>query len=266
MTVNTDQENLIYNVQYIYDKYKEVQSEIIAYIEVYDHDLPDVIVNEIVELFQIVAVYETSTDTEKINFQPLLREGSLKITQALHKYAICLLIKKIEEHKKLFKKFYYKGVWINEYKYKEVEIVSENFAEFAQNREKEIIHTFSDRLKRIYQKVFWKTLKELKLKAKLLYLIEFARNCIVPSFGFFSKNPLVQIDSVQIEFEEVELSDIYEDTKALLKLYEDIAPKVISSGAKKTLGFSVFSVVTGWIIPILLIIPVIKKLVEMFLG
>ena len=74
MTVNTDQENLIYNVQYIYDKYKEVQSEIIAYIEVYDHDLPDVIVNEIVELFQIVAVYETSTDTEKINFQPLLRE------------------------------------------------------------------------------------------------------------------------------------------------------------------------------------------------
>lgn len=254
MPSNTILSQQIYDTKYIYDKYKETLSELIAYIEVYEHDLPTEVMAQIAELFQSVAVYENRINsTEDGDLSNLLLESNLKITQSLYKHAICLFIKKIEEYKRMFKRFQYKGVMLN----------GKNFAEVVKRKEKEIIKSFSEKLKKCYKKDFLTTLRSLSVRECVSYLAGYIKVSVVPSFFSLKKEPFLPINSTILEgIEEVDLANIFIYTKELLELYESILPKVISNGAKQSFKMSMFVAILGWVIPIVGVIPIIIEIIK----
>lgn len=112
------------NTHYIYEKYKAEISELIAYIEVYEHDLPAEIMARMAELFQTIALCETGNDFESNDtLQQLLEDTFHKINRCLNKHTIYVILQKIKQYKIIFKKYNYKGVYIGEeqkfYKYAE---------------------------------------------------------------------------------------------------------------------------------------------------
>lgn len=255
MSFNTPIPNLqLCNTDFIYNQYKNTISELIAYIEVYEHDLPEEIMAEIAELFQMVACLETETqDMLENDMMSALYNTSVKVTQSLYKHAICLFVKKIHEYKKLFKKFQYKGVMID----------NENFVYIAQKEEKEIVKSFSEKLKLLYKGKMGAALGSLTFIQRLKYLFGYLKIAIRPSFGMFRHEPYLPKKILIIDkLEEENLADVYKRTKELLKMYEKAFPKVISNGANRTLGQSIFLAVTGWIIPIVLLIPMLIKLFD----
>lgn len=255
MSFNTSLSNLkLCNTDIIYNQYKHTISELIAYIEVYEHDLPGEIMAEIAELFQMVACWETETqDMQENDIMSALYNTSVKVTQSLYKHAICLFIKKIHEYKKLFKKFRYKGVMID----------NENFVYIVQKEERSIVKSFSEKLKLLYRGKMGAALASLTFIQKLKYLFGYLKIVIRPSFGMFKHEPYLPKKILIIDnLEEENLADVYIRTKELLEMYEKVFPKVISNGANRTLGQSIFLAITGWIIPIVLLIPMLIKLFE----
>ena len=85
----------------------------------------------------------------------------------------------------------------------------------------------------------------------------------MPSFLTLKREPYLPINDMIIAcMDDVALKGVYEQTKDLLKKYEEISPDVISNGAKQSLKMSVFAAFSGWIIPLLLGIPVMIKLIN----
>lgn len=237
------------NTDLIYNQYKDTISELIAYIEVYEHDLPEDVMAEIAELFQMIAFYET--DIQESDVRNALYITSVKVTQSLYIHAICLFINKIQEYKKVFKKFKYKGVMLDKI----------NFINVAKSEEQKIVKSFSAKLKLFYKGKIRATLKCLKFRQKLKYLFGYFKVSVIPSLKVFKHEPYIPKNILAVDnLEEENLREVYNETKDLLQKYEKIFPEVISNGANKTLGMSIFLAVTSWIIPIVLLIPMFIKL------
>lgn len=243
------------NTEYIYDTYKKCIAHIIAYIEVYEHDLPGKIMTQIAELFQMLAIYETSPQNPpNSDIAKTLFKVNLKVTQSLHKHAICLFINKIQQYKKNFRRFNYKGAMLDE----------QNFAETANRKEKEIAQSFTDKLAKCYSDKFITTLVSLPLKEKLLYLAGYVKFKIfrISSFSILKSEPYLPIDNLINDcMDDINFVDTYEETRQLLELYEKARPKVISSKARQSFGMSVFIAVCSWIIPIILVLPFMIRVI-----
>ncbi len=240
------------NTDLIYNQYKDTISELIAYIEVYEHDLPEDVMAEIAELFQMIAFYETDIQNmQESDVRNALYSTSVKVTQSLYIHAICLFINRIQEYQKVFKKFKYKGVMLDNI----------NFINVAKSEEQKIVKSFSAKLKLFYKGKVRATLKCLKLGQQLKYLFGYFKVSVIPSLKVFKHEPYIPKNILVVDnLEEENLEEVYNATKELLQKYEKIFPEVISNGANKTLGMSIFLAGTSWIIPIVLLIPMLIKL------
>ena len=240
------------NIKLAYDLYKKTISEVIANIEVYEHDLPERVMGEIAEFFQVIAAYETELDlTPKAELLELMHATHFWITQALYKHAICLFIGKIHDYKKLFQKFEYKGVVIDEV----------NFYLTAKEKEKEISKQFIKELKTCYGHMIPIWHLEWKWKDNFLYQEGWLRVMFGRGFRALKREPYIPINELPtgICFEE-----IYSKAKALLKEFEAVCPEVINNGRSQTLIAKLASAVVAWIIPIAVSIPVVKQLIDWF--
>jgi len=236
------------NLAYI--AYKKTISQLIAYVEVYEHDLPSDIMAQTAELFQNIALYELDVDK---NTEKSLEQTTLIITQSLYKHSISLFIKKIREYKKTFKRFKYKGVSVD----------GRKFCEMAKESESDICKEFSLKLRKYYKGNTLGTLKDLTAKQKLLYLSSKIALLFPSRFVFFKKEPFLPEDRFIIveENEDLSLESLYSKTKELLEKYQEVFPSVVGNGTNQTLIMSVFLAISSWIIPALLSIPVIERII-----
>lgn len=249
MSYNTPLSNLDNcNTDYIYSQYKETISELIAYIEVYEHDLPEDVMVEVAELFQMIAFYETDNKGDEVG--RALCDTGVKVMQSLYIHVICLFMSKIQEYKKVFKKFKYKGVMQD----------GTNFIAIVASEEGKIVKSFSTKLKLLYKGKVRISLRELNFMQQLKYLSGYFRMMVLPSLKTFVHEPYIPQNILIVDnLEEEDLEEVYIATKGLLCKYESIFPAVISNGAERSLGMSIFLAVTSWIIPIGLLIPVLMK-------
>lgn len=235
----------------VYKQYKNIISDIIAYIEVYEHDLPGDMMAVIAELFQMLAFYETeSQDIQENDKSEALYDTLIEAQQSLCLHAICLLIKKIEEYKKVFRKYKYKGIMEG----------SENFAKIVKREEKRLSKIFKNRLNFLYKGKLKTGLKGLSIKEKAKFLFGYLLIQLRPSFKTFKKEPYIPKTVFINDFKQESLMGIYVDIKILMEEYQKVLPAVISNGTNKPLFISIFIAVTGWFIPIALLIPTIIKL------
>lgn len=255
MSFNTSSsEKETFDAENVYKHYKNTLSEVIAYIEVYEHDLPTDVMAQIAELFQAVAIFEDSNNPEeREDVSRLLQQVDLKVTQSLYKHAICLLIKAIKENKRVFRRFKYKGVMLgNKY-----------FFEVAKEKEQMIVTDFCRKMRQYYKgntAVGWRT---MTMKERMLYCVGYVKVCIARSFLLFKKEPYIPINNLLTDdFDDESLKNVYRETKKLLQMYEMVKPKVIGNGSRQSIGMSVFVAITGWVIPVLLAVPVIMRLVS----
>lgn len=248
-------EKEIFDTENIYKHYKSTLSEVIAYIEVYEHDLPTEVMAQIAELLQAVAIFVDSNNlTEREDMSRLLRQVDLKVTQSLYKHAICLLIKEIEENKKVFRRFKYKGVMLE----------NRNFFEVAKEIEQEIIADFCGKMKKCYKGTAAGSWRTMTMKERMLYWVGYVKISTAWSFSFLKKEPYLPINNLLTDnFDDENLENVYQETKELLQLYERVMPKVIGNGSRQSIGMSVFVAATGWVIPALLAIPVIMRVVDL---
>ena len=92
------------NTHYVYEKYKAEILELIAYTEVYEHDLPAEIMAQMAELFQTIALCETDNDFESNDrLQQLLEDTFHKMNRCLNKHTIYVILQKIKQYKIIFK-------------------------------------------------------------------------------------------------------------------------------------------------------------------
>lgn len=242
------------DTQFIYKKYRDDISMLISYIEVYEHDLPSQVTAEMAELFQTISLCEIDESfPNNSELSTLLDNTAWKITQSLKKYCICLFIRKIQEYKKTFHKYKYKGVSIDE----------QNFYQVAHEAEKRLCKTFAEKLRRCYKGKTILTLKELSIREQVLYMVSKFKISLKPSFRLLKKDSFLPTDRlVFTEISNIDFSDTYNDAKDLLEKYEKVFPNVVQKGRNKSLAMSIFSAVTTWIIPIVLIIPVVLKIID----
>lgn len=260
--------NTIYNSKQIYKVYKKIISEMIAYIEVYEHDLPGEVMEEMADLFQVLAIYETCEESSYKMDNMLYREQH-KITQTLYKDAIYVLIKRIDKYKKMFKK-YKKGVMKGEIR----------FDKWAGKEETDIVKSFSEKMTLFYkngvncpsyseycklsplQKMI---IKSGLFKSKMLCKFSSMKRKLDIPIEFLIPPDLALVNEEnEGEFELYDLQEVFDKTKKLLEEYEQVAPKVISNGTKQSVSAMIFVAVTGWIIPIVLAIPVVGKILSYF--
>ena len=243
------------DTNFVYKKYKEEISELIAYIEVYQHDLPASIMAIVAELFQTISVCETDDNfPNSPELVSMLDKTTWKVVQSLRKYSICLFITKIQEYKKIFHKYRYKGVLMDD---------GRKFHIVAQQIESQLCSTFSNDLKCCYKGNTFSTLKGLSFKEKIQYLYSKIKILLFPCFRIFKKEPFLPTERLVLpSIVDVDFTDTYIGTKDLLEKYQNIFPKVIKNGKNQSFAMSVFVAVSTWIIPIILSIPIVLKIVD----
>lgn len=248
----------VHDTCYIYQKYKEKISEIIAYIEVYEHDLPANIMAQMAELFQAVATFEIDNHSLRSDgVERMLKETDLKITQSLYKHSIYLFMKKIYQYKKIFRKFKCRGVLIEK----------ENFCEKSKKEEKEIVRMFRKKVKRCYKRKFLNTIQTFSIGDGFRYFFGYIEISLLPSSCLFKQEVSLPADDlITSDMEEVDLSGVYTKARTLIGDYEKVFPQVISNGANKSRAMSIFVAISSWIIPVLLSVPVIMKIVDALKG
>lgn len=255
MSFNTSSsEKETFDAEYVYKHYKNTLSDVIAYIEVYEHDLPTDVMAQIAELFQAVAIFEDSSNPEeREDMSRLLQQVDLKVTQSLYIHAICLLIKSIKENKRVFRRFKYKGVMLgNKY-----------FFEVAKEKEQVIVTDFCRKMRRCYQGNMAGGWRSMTMKEHMLYCVGYVKVCIAQSFFLFNKELYIPINNLLTDdLDDESLKNVYQETKELLQMYEQVMPKVIANGSRQSRGMSVFVAITSWVIPVLLAVPVIMRLVN----
>lgn len=141
------------DTDFVYKKYRDDISELIAYIEVYQHDLPEPIMAIMAELFQTIAACETDSNfPDSSELVSMLDKTTWKVVQSLKYYSVCLFIAKIQEYKKIFHKYKYKGILMDD---------GQKFCTVAQQIESRLCATFSGNLRSYYKGNVISTLKGL---------------------------------------------------------------------------------------------------------
>lgn len=238
----------------IYTHYKEVISDLIAYIEVYEHDLPGNIMAQIAEFFQDIAVYETS-DTDKILLSNSIQSTKNMVSQSLYKYTISLCINRIYKHKKRFKRYNYKGVMIrDDSKNKE-----RNFYIIANERQNNLLSKFNKCLKDCYKGKVIKSIVNMSFKESILFLLGYIKFQLMPCSLIKFKRDIFIPHELLIK---VDMKKIFESAISLLELYQNNYSRVISNGARTPFLRSVFFAIVSWIIPILLAIYPVMKIID----
>ena len=243
------------DTNFVYKKYRDDISELIAYIEVYLHDLPASIMAIVAELFQTISVCETDDDfSSKPELVSMLDNTTWEVVQYLKKYSVCLFIAKIQEYKKIFRKHKYKGVLMDD---------KCKFHIVARQMENRLCNTFSNNLRSCYKGNTISTLKELSFKGQLQYLHSKFRIWLRPSFRTLKNEPFLPTSRLSLpRVLNIDFSNAYNDAKDLLEKYQKVFPEVIKNGRKRSWAMSIFVAVSTWIIPIILSISIVLKIID----
>lgn len=127
-------------IDIIYNGYKTDISELIANIEVYEHDLPKNVMVQIAELFRVLASYENCSVGNKDTEWNSLCDTYSTIANRLYCHVIFLFLKKINEYEKLFSRYNYKGVMKDD----------ENFVVYANRTKKQIKTSLKNTFREYY--------------------------------------------------------------------------------------------------------------------
>lgn len=222
----------------VYNEYKTTISELIANIEVYEHDLPKEVMVQISEIFRSVSSYENCKSDKKEAEWKALHKMYYTVINHLYVHAVFLFLKKINDYDKLFCRYNYEGVMVDD----------KNFAVLSKERKKEIYRLFVKELKKCYKGNVLNNLRNNSLKYNIMYLKGY---CIINGMALFlkyNKKPTIPVN----DYRDKNFKEIYQKAKELLELYQEIAPKVIQNGAKKTLKTQVILAIISWIIPVFL--------------
>lgn len=231
------------DINKVYTIYKTTISEIIANIEVYEHDLPKDVMAQISEIFQTIASYENAMQGDKQVLWNAINETYSTVIESLYKNAIFLLMRKIHEYDKMFSRYNYKGVMIADNK----------FIELARSEKNSISEALHLELKKCYSGKLIENVRNLSWKGKFKYLGGYFYVLTFPRR--YKKEIYIPKD----DLENINLKEIYEKAKGLLKLYQKICPEVLKNGAKVSYRDMVAKVVISWMIPIGLGINAVLK-------
>lgn len=247
-----------YSTDDVYTLYRKEIADIVAYIEVYEHDLPPVITGQIAELFTSIAVFEA--DDQEMRFNGL-KQSSEVIVQAIRFYAIFLFIHEIQEFEKLFRKYHYKGAIIPN---SDLHVYNE-----IRKMEKDIIPCFKEKLKDYYRSSFkgfcgtiFNSEEPYGINDLFRYIKGYMSLHFKRSIRGLNKPYLPSECLVNSNEDYVDLSKDYEEFKGLLAYYEEHMPDVINSGPKQGVLMNTFIAVTSWFIPIAVSIPTIIFIAE----
>ena len=228
----------------IYDIYKNTISDVIANIEVYEHDLPKDVMAEIAEIFQIIASYENATVSNKDILWNGINDTCSTVKESLYKHAIFLFIRKIQEYDKIFRQYNYKGVMLGD----------DKFTVLARNKKHDICNSLKQELNNCYKGKIIENIRYLRWNKKFEYLKGYM-SILLPGFNIQKKEVYIPTD----DLENINLKEIYNDSKQLLRMYQIICPEVIKNGTKISFKGKVFKAVLSWVLPIILgVIAVLK--------
>lgn len=230
-------------IDIIYNGYKTDISELIANIEVYEHDLPKEVMVQISEIFRAIASYEHSDSSEKEDEWNFVQTTYSTVLNHLYVHAIFLFNKKIYDYDKLFRQYNYKGVMIEK----------DNFITLSNKAKQELHCSFTKELKKCYKHKVLQNITSNGIIDNIKYLKGYVKVNILSIFMKHKKEPFIPIN----DYRNVNFISIYKDTKKLLYMYQKICPSVIQNGTKKTLQMQCFSAIFSWIVPLILCINVI---------
>lgn len=250
-------ENTKFSIERVYSLYSEQISDMIAYIEVYEHDLPPRITGLIGEMFSTIAVANILDDEDPTGLDDLIQS----VAQAIRLHAIFVIIREIGEKEYLFNNYQYRGAMIPN---TDLHVYDE-----VKKMKKAAVHSLADKLK-YYYRFSMRAMVALVLDADSPYGIkDYFKYLIGYShlYGFKSfnkwKEPFIPPDFLTpLETTGKDLSDDYCAFKKLLSFCEEHMSDVINTGPKSSLRSRVFVAVTSWIIPIAIGIPAVNYVIK----
>lgn len=241
-----------FSIEKIYEFYRTQISDMISYIEVYEHDLPPLITGLISEMFSAIAMASILDKEDTDGLDVLIQNAA----QAIRLHAIFVFINEIGEREKLFSNYQYKGAMIPE--------TNTHIFDEVQKKKKAAIHDFTNKLKRYYRyslKHMFSMVRDADSPYGIMDLFVFLRDYI-KLYGCkrFSrwKEPFIPLDFLAIIEEDGDLSQDYNNFKELLLFCENHMSDVIITGPKVSFSSSLFVAVTSWIIPIAVGVPAVK--------
>ena len=246
-----------FSIDGVYELYRTQISEMIAYIEVYEHDLPPLITGLISEVFTTIAVAESAGEEEVLGLHYLIQT----VVQAIRLHAIFVFIHEIGEREKLFKRYKYKGAMIPG---EDIHIFDK-----IQEMKKIAVSNLTDKLKRYYRRSICSMFSIVRdsdsqygIRDLLIYFKDFAKLYVFKRLIKWEE-PFIPLDFLVIEENEsLDLSKEYSDFRQLLSFCENHMSDVINTGPKTSLRSNVFVAVTSWIIPIIIGVPAVKYVIN----
>ncbi len=254
-TTQTFQSDVISDIYY---EYKNEIAEIIAYIEVYEHDYPDRPMSQMAELFQCMANYETKDGDDKSYAKILLDDSFSRIEQYLYIHTIWLILFEIFKYKKVFRHFKYKGVYI------EKDDKEENFSCIADEKEEEITTEFSEHLLSHYKAngtySIFSILASEKSLSQIRNFLKLKRGI---TFKSFKKEPYIPLEFLNTN-NLTELKQTFKKAKDLLEYYQKAYSDVVSNG--KTISFKsvCFNILANILFPLGMTVITIWNIVNFF--
>ncbi|MCR5811224.1 MAG: hypothetical protein K6G34_07490 [Lachnospiraceae bacterium] len=251
------EESSFFSTEEVYALYRTQISEMIAYIEVYEHDLPPVLTSLIGEMFSAITVATISDYEESAELTGLIKS----VVQYIRLHAIFVFINEIGERERLFNRFKYKGAMIPD---TDIHVFDE-----VEKRKNKAVSLLTDKLKKYYQysaKIMFSLVADpdssYGVRDLLTYLVDYLCLYGTKSLSEWDE-PFIPADCLSINEGNIDdLSEDYDNFKELLSFCESHMPDVINTGPKVNLRMSVFVAVTSWIIPIVLGIPAMRYLME----
>ena len=251
------EESIFLSTEDVYTLYKTEISEMVAYIEVYEHDLPPLLTSLISEMFSAITVANISGYEESAELTELIQS----VVQYIRLHTIFVFINEIAERERLFKRFKYKGAMIPD---TDVHVFDE-----VEKKKNKAVSLLTKKLKKYYQYSL-KTMVSLVtdpdspygFRDLLTYLRDYLYLYRIKRLSTWNE-PFIPADCLSIN--EGSIGDLYEDYgnfRELLSFCESHMPDVITTGPRVNMHMSIFVAVTSWIIPIALGIPAMKYLIE----
>jgi len=249
----------LYNTTHVYNIYSNKISDIVAHIEVYEHDLPVKIMAQIAELFQNVALAEnignnkTTTSELKKQVSLFLQESTDKIVDSLYLYAICLFVKQIKKYQQIFHKYHYKGI----------NVFDRPLYKILKKQECKIRKELNRILKKHYKEKCFLTICYSPLYIRLIYFLKYIQITIFPFLNTMKYSKYMPRDQFDINYTlNQDIEALYKETKLLLNIYEKMMPVVLKNGPKQSVPYTIFIIIASWIIPILAGIPIICQFLQ----
>ena len=245
-----------FSIEKIYDFYRTQISDMISYIEVYEHDLPPLITGLISEIFSAIAMASILDEEDLAGLDAFIQNAA----QAIRLHAIFVFIHEIGEREKLFSNYQYKGAMIpgtNIHIYDEVK-----------KKKKTAIHDFTNKLKKYYRyslKNMFSMVRDADSSYGIMdffvYIKDYIKMYECKKF-YRWREPFIPLDFLATIEEGEDLSQDYNNFKELLLFCENHMSDVIITGPKVNMRSSLFVAVTSWIIPIAVGIPAVKYVVR----